>query len=164
MAATVAVLGILAACGPSASRQEAADVLAQVMEGHRASIAGIGAPSGAAGARAAPRTAARAAPLADGPPRAVPDAPARRGGPAPASAAALVGQGPDGLLSALGAPALRRADGDAEVWLYLGPHCALDLVLYRVGGAPRVAHAAARANGAETRTESACLREVAGRA
>ena len=62
----------------------------------------------------------------------------------------------------LGEPALRRPEGGAEVWLYAGPGCALDLILYPAGHGLSVAHAAARAQGAEQRTEAACLAEIAG--
>ncbi|WP_376098821.1 hypothetical protein ACE7GA_09530 [Roseomonas sp. CCTCC AB2023176] len=141
----LAALLVLTACGPGPSQQQAADVLNRVLEEHRATIDGLGRPSAA------------------GPPRLEP--PRRLGaGGTPAAASALLGQAPDAILAALGTPTLRRPDGDAEVWLYLGAHCALDLVLYRAGGTPRVAYAAARANSTEPRTESACLREVAGSA
>ena len=141
----LAALLPLAACDAGGSRQQAAEVLTRVLDDHRATIEGLGRPSSA------------------GPPRVEPPRQAATRA-APGTAAALLGQGPDALLAALGTPTLRRPDGDAEVWLYLGPHCALDLVLYRGAGGPRVAHAAARANSTETRTESACLREVAGNA
>ena len=81
----------------------------------------------------------------------------------PATAAELLGAGPEVLRRRLGEPALRRIEGTAEIWLYAGPACALDLVLYPErggGGGLRVAHAAARAAGAENRTESECLREL----
>lgn len=82
--------------------------------------------------------------------------------PMPVSAPQLLGLGPEPLRRWLGEPSLRRAEGEAEVWLYAGPACALDLVLYPQGGRLRVAHASARANGAEPRTEAHCLRELAG--
>jgi hypothetical protein len=83
-------------------------------------------------------------------------------GTRPASAADLLGAGPEALRRWLGEPALRRPEGNAEVWLYAGPGCALDLVLYPAGHGLSVAHAAARAQGAEQRTETACLGEIAG--
>ncbi|GGC30783.1 hypothetical protein GCM10011504_06240 [Siccirubricoccus deserti] len=90
-----------------------------------------------------------------------PHRPARPGGPR--AAAQLLGVGPGELRRLLGEPTLRRAEGTAEVWLYAGGGCALDLILYPAArGGLRVAHAAARANGAEARTEAACLGEIAG--
>jgi hypothetical protein len=80
--------------------------------------------------------------------------------PPPATAAELLGAGPDTLRARLGHPSLRRPEGTAEIWLYTAPSCALDLVLYPEGGGLRVAHAAARASGAEGRTEAECLREL----
>lgn len=93
--------------------------------------------------------------------------PAAAGG-RPAVAAELLGLGPELLRRWLGEPALRRAEGQAEVWLYAGDACALDLVLYpEAGSGPgggmgrlRVGHAAARAIGAEPRTEAHCLGEL----
>ena len=80
---------------------------------------------------------------------------------APATAAQLLGLGPETLRRWLGEPSLRRQEGGAEVWLYAGPACALDLVLYPEAGRLGVAHASARANGAEIRTEAHCLQELA---
>ena len=80
----------------------------------------------------------------------------------PSSAADLLGAGPETLRRWLGEPALRRPEGGAEVWLYAGPGCALDLILYPAGHGLAVAHAAARAQGAEQRTEATCLAEIAG--
>jgi hypothetical protein len=79
----------------------------------------------------------------------------------PSSAADLLGAGPETLRRWLGEPALRRPEGGAEVWLYAGPGCALDLILYPAGHGLSVAHAAARAQGAEQRTEATCLAEIA---
>lgn len=78
----------------------------------------------------------------------------------PAAASALLGAGPDALRRWFGDPDLRRREGDAEVLLFLGPGCALDVVLYAEGGAARVAHAAARADGAAAVTEADCLRGI----
>ena len=132
---------ILAGCnaGPD---HAASQVLEEVLESHRASITGLGAPSPAPSP--APRPAGPAA---------------RR--PAPGSVASLLGQSPEGVLGALGQPVRRRPEGNAEIWLYQGAHCALDIVLYRDSGAPRVAWAAARASGTESRTEARCLSELA---
>ncbi|TDH63386.1 hypothetical protein E2C06_05985 [Dankookia rubra] len=87
------------------------------------------------------------------------------GGPAsghPASASELLGAGPGALRRWLGEPTLRRPEGNSEVWLYAGTGCALDLVLYPAAHGLSVAHAAARAQGAEKRTEAGCLGEIAG--
>jgi len=89
-------------------------------------------------------------------------APRRRIGPAPQSATQLLGAAPDALRRWLGEPSLRRAEGGAEVWLYVAADCALDLVLYRDRGNLAVAHAAARAQGTATATEAACLDAIAG--
>ena len=84
--------------------------------------------------------------------------------PGPAAADQLLGLGPDLLRRWLGEPSLRRAEGGAEVWLYAGSACALDLVLYPQSGRLRVAHASARASGTEPRTEAGCLQDLAARA
>lgn len=81
-------------------------------------------------------------------------------GTRPAAAAQLLGAGPDAVRRWLGEPSLRRAEGQAEIRLYAGGACALDLVLYPEHGGLRVAHATARASGTESRTEAACLREL----
>lgn len=116
---------------------------------------GAGAPVGAPGTTSGSgtRSAAPATPRPD-------PAPSRRR--PPATAAALLGAAPDALRHWLGDPALRRPEGEAEVWLYLGQDCALDLVLYRTGAGLRVAHAAARANGPAATTERGCLHAIAG--
>jgi hypothetical protein len=79
----------------------------------------------------------------------------------PLAASELLGAGPEALRRWFGDPDLRRAEGDAEVLLFLGSGCALDLVLYAEGGAKRVAHAAARADGPAAVTEADCLRGIA---
>ncbi|WP_240790080.1 hypothetical protein [Roseomonas sp. HF4] len=80
----------------------------------------------------------------------------------PAAAAALLGRPAAELRRMLGEPALRRPEGEAEIWLYEARDCRLDLVLYPEGGALRVAHAAARAHGAgDGVTEAACLAAIA---
>jgi hypothetical protein len=83
---------------------------------------------------------------------------------APSQAGQLIGQPPETVLRWLGPPRLRRAEGSAEIWHYQASACHLDLVLYpeRDGATPlRVAHASARAAGAERRSEQACLQEIA---
>lgn len=60
----------------------------------------------------------------------------------PATPSQLVGATPDLLNSVFGAPALRRMDGSAQVWLYHSPVCGLNLILYPDSlGTPRVAMA-----------------------
>ena len=85
-------------------------------------------------------------------------------GARPLAASDLLGAGPDALRRWFGDSDLRRPEGDAEVRLYLGPGCALDVVLYAeaAGGGMRVAHAAARAEGAAAVTEADCLRGLGG--
>jgi len=135
----------------------------------RAGVAAAGpAPSGAdpripapRGAAAIPPSPTPAGPQRPGPP-AMPSGPRQTGLAPPAAAAALIGRDPAELRRMLGDPALRRPEGEAETWLYEGPGCRLDLVLYPEGGALRVAHAAARAHGAGTAvTEAACLAAIA---
>jgi hypothetical protein len=79
-------------------------------------------------------------------------------------AAQLLRAAPETLRRWLGEPSLRRREGTAEIWLYAGADCALDLILYPEAGTLRVAHAAARANGATAQTEGACLGQLAARA
>lgn len=131
-----------AGCAPQPDGE--AEALATTLENGRSNLVAFG---------AAPPPPARRA-----------DAPAQPGpaGSRPGSATQLVGAAPEALLRWLGEPALRRREGTAEIWLYAGTGCALDIVLYREGGALRVAHAAARANGATAQTEGACLRQLAG--
>ncbi len=85
---------------------------------------------------------------------------AQPAGTHPGSTAHLMGAAPDALLRWLGEPNLRRPEGGAEIWLYAGQDCALDLILYRQGGGLRVAHASARASGTTSRTEGACLAQL----
>jgi hypothetical protein len=77
---------------------------------------------------------------------------------APLAASGLIGAEAEALRRWFGEPDLRRREGEGEVRLYLGPGCALDLVLY----ASRVAHALARADGAAAVTEADCLRGIGG--
>jgi hypothetical protein len=82
--------------------------------------------------------------------------------PSPGSAAAqFLGAGPEAVRRRLGEPSLRRAEGQAEIWLYAGASCALDLVLYPGDAGLRIAHAAARAGGTGSVTEADCLRQLA---
>ena len=145
-----------AACAASGERE--AEALRHVLESSQASLAAL-APQ-ALPAQPALRPASLTA--ATGP-AAMSSLPSMAGGPAPAAAAQLLAAPPALLRRWLGEPSLIRAEGGAEVWLYAGPACALDLVLYPAGDDLRVAHAAARASGATPRTEAACLAELVGR-
>ena len=73
----------------------------------------------------------------------------------------LKGRDPEAVISALGEPALRRREGNAEVWLYQAPDCRLDLVFYPEDERLVLAYAAARAFGARRLTESACMAAIA---
>lgn len=85
-------------------------------------------------------------------------------GARPLAVAELLGAGPDALRRWFGDPDLRRPESDAEVQLFLGDGCALDVVLYAdASAAKRVAHAAARADGPAAVTEAECLRRLGGR-
>lgn len=139
---------------------------------HRASLAALGPveerpapPPLPLSAPAAPARASRpAAALPPPGPRALPPLPPPGPPePPPARAAALIGARPEQLLARLGAPALRREEGGAQIWLYASPACHLDLVLYPEAGGLRVAHAQARAQGMARRSEAACLGEIAAR-
>ncbi|MBI0537793.1 hypothetical protein D9599_19730 [Roseomonas sp. KE2513] len=130
---------MLGGCTPAPDRT-ASRVLEEVLESHRASMAALdGAPA-----------ATKPLPNATGTPR--------RG--TPGSVAALIGQSREGVISVLGQPTRRRPEGNAEIWLYQGSNCALDVVLYRDSNTPRVAWAAARAAGAQRQTEAGCLSEL----
>jgi hypothetical protein len=128
--------------------------LEQALRDTRASLAALGLPS----APEAPQTA-RPAPLP--PPARSASVPRREGTSPPAAAAALQGREPEAVISALGEPALRRREGEAEIWLYQAPDCRLDLVFYPDASRLVLAHAAARASGARRLTESACMGAIA---
>lgn len=127
----------LTACtgGPEREREAAEAIL----DAHRASLQALGAPT------TAPR------------PRAAPTA-------APGHAASLLGATPEAVRAALGEPMLRRAEGPAQVWLYSGGGCQLDIVLYAGAAGPRVAHVQARAGGLAQRSEASCLRDISAQA
>jgi hypothetical protein len=128
-----------------------------------AMASGVPAPRGISPAGVAPPGAtAPAMPPATSIPAAIAPGPRRRGSAPPAAAAALMGRSAAQMRDMLGDPALRRAEGDAEIWLYEAPACRLDIVLYPQGGALVVAHAAARSHGAaQGMTEAACLSAIA---
>jgi hypothetical protein len=160
-----AVLLPILALGCSADRgEEAAALMQQALFSTQASLAiagGAPRPPLDAAASAMPATPRPSAGVAALPPAAVPG-PRQRGTAPPGTAAALMGSTADKLRRVLGDPALRRAEGEAEVWLYEATPCRLDLVLYPQGGALVVAHAAARAHGAaQGVTEAACLSAIA---
>jgi hypothetical protein len=81
---------------------------------------------------------------------------------APPDVAALIGAAPDMVEASLGTPALRRPDGNAEVWLYATDDgCRLDIVLYPEQSGLRVAHASTRTP--QGMTETGCLQAIADR-
>ncbi|UPG72692.1 hypothetical protein MVG78_00370 [Roseomonas gilardii subsp. gilardii] len=129
-------------------------VLDEVMRNYRASLIAVSGenplPGAGEGGKAQPMTAPQ-------------PAVALRPGAPPASVASLRGQTGPAVRAALGAPVFRRAEGPAEIWLYSGQRCQLDLILYPSGRELLVAWAAARAAGTERVTEEACLRELGGR-
>ena len=146
------IIGLLGACATAAEEQAAALRLA--LETGRA---GFGMATPAVPPAAPPLPTSTGAPIPITPILATAT-------PGPAEADQLLGLGPDLLRRWLGEPSLRRIEGGAEVWLYAGTACALDLVLYPQSGRLRVAHASARANGTEPRTEAGCLQDLAARA
>jgi hypothetical protein len=129
----------LSACtgGPEREREAAEAIL----DSHRASLQALGAP--------APASRPRAAPLPVGHSHA---------------AASLLGASPEAVRAALGEPMLRRTEGPAQVWLYSGGGCQLDIVLYAGEAGPRVAHVQARAGGLAQRSEASCLRDISAQA
>lgn len=130
----------LPACGGGAQRElEAAEA---TLAAHRATMDALGAP------RPVPR--ANAAP---------PPANLR-----PTQAAPFLGATPEIVRAALGEPMLRRAEGPAQVWLYSGGGCQLDIVFYMGEAGPRVAHIQARAGGITQRSEASCLRDISAQA
>ena len=154
-AASLAVAALLLTPACRKSDAEGARLgLEQALRDTRASLAAFGLPS----APDAPQ-AERPAPLP--PPPSSASAPRRQGTQPPAAASALQGREPEAVLSALGEPALRRREGDAEIWLYQAPDCRLDLVFYPEASRLVLTHAAARAFGARRLTESACMAGIA---
>lgn len=77
--------------------------------------------------------------------------------PPPLHIADLLGADPDRVEASLGAPVLRRKDGEAEVWLYAGNgDCRVDLVFFRDANALKLANARTRAP-----AETPCLKQIA---
>jgi hypothetical protein len=146
----LAALLLNTACRQSGA-EGAALGLEQALRDTKASLTALGAPDTAVSRRADP------------PPPPPPNAstPRRMGANPPAAASALHGQEPEAVISALGEPALRRREGEAEIWLYQAPDCRLDLVFYAEASRLVLAHAAARAHGSQRLTESACMAAVA---
>ena len=73
----------------------------------------------------------------------------------PAAPASLVGATPSSLQAELGAPALRRVDGPAQVWLYDSRVCRLNVILYPSNaGQPEVATAMPMPRGV---SQASCL-------
>lgn len=142
---------LLPACAGGPDREvEAAQA---ALASHRASLEALGVPSSAAAPTPIPpRVPGRIAGPASTAPRPV---------PAPHVASALLGASPAAVRAALGEPMLRREEGPAEVWLYAGGGCQLDIVMYPSAAGPRVAHVQARAGGLAQRTEASCLRDLA---
>ncbi|MEI6158269.1 MAG: hypothetical protein WCP77_00430 [Roseococcus sp.] len=130
----------LVACAGDVERE--LDAVEAAMAAHHASLEALGAPI------PAQRPAARA-PVVTG---------------ASLQAASLLGATPEAVRAALGEPLLRRAEGPAQIWLYTGGGCQLDIVLYAGDAGPRVAHIQARAGGLAQRTEASCLRDISAQA
>ena len=146
---------LLPACAPDLERETLAAQAA--LASHRASLDALGVPGGApAGGRPAPQPQPPARP-----PAAIAEHNLHPPTHAPSHASALMGASPEAVRAALGEPLLRREEGPAQVWLYAGGGCQLDIVLYPAEGGPRVAHVQARAGGLAQRTEASCLRELA---
>jgi hypothetical protein len=150
----LALVALLFSPGCRKAEAEGATLgLEQALRDTKASLAAIGAPP-----------AAEAAPIVQSlalPPPPSASTPRRQGASPPAAATALQGRDPEAVISALGEPALRRREGNAEVWLYQAPDCRLDLVFYPEEARLVLAHAAARAHGARRLTESACMAAIA---
>jgi hypothetical protein len=127
--------------------------LEQALRDTKASLAALGLPA----APGVPQTQQ----LAPMPPPPSAATPRHQGASPPATASALQGREPEAVISALGEPALRRREGDAEIWLYQAPDCRLDLVFYAEASRLVLTHAAARAFGALRLTETACMAGIA---
>lgn len=143
---------LLSACagGPELETEAAEAALAA----HRASLQALG--TLAPVRSTTPRPPAAPAQAAGGA-----EAAPANGTTPPAQASSLLGASPEAVLAALGEPLLRREEGPAQVWLYTGGGCQLDIVLYPAEAGPRVAHVQARAGGITQRTEASCLRDLA---
>ena len=69
----------------------------------------------------------------------------------------MVGKSGVQITSAIGAPAFRRKDGEAQIWQYRGTNCLLDVFLYKDGTSLKVKHAELRRRASGGLSESACL-------
>lgn len=69
----------------------------------------------------------------------------------------MVGKSGLQITSAIGAPAFRRKDGEAQIWQYRGTNCLLDVFLYKDGASLKVKYAELRRRARGGLTESACL-------
>lgn len=134
----LSLLALSACTGGPEREREAAEA---ILDAHRASLQALGAPAPAARPRAAHPAAAHSH-----------------------AAASLLGASPEAVRAALGEPMLRRTEGPAQVWLYSGGGCQLDIVLYAGEAGPRVAHVQARAGGLAQRSEASCLRDISAQA
>lgn len=153
-AASLALAALLLTPACRKSEAEGATLgLEQALRDTRASLAALGLPS-------APEATQMERPAPLPPPPSSASAPRRQGTQPPAAASVLQGQEPEAVISALGEPALRRREGEAEIWLYQAPDCRLDLVFYPEHARLVLAHAAARAFGARRLTESACMAAI----
>ncbi|MBS7790747.1 hypothetical protein KTR66_12115 [Roseococcus sp. SDR] len=132
------LLALTACTGGPEREREAAEA---ILDSHRATLQALGAPTPAPRPRAAAPHAGH-----------------------PHQAASLLGATPEAVRAALGEPMLRRAEGPAQVWLYSGGGCQLDIVLYAGASGPRVAHVQARAGGLAQRSEASCLRDISAQA
>lgn len=154
-AASLALAALLLTPACRKSEAEGATLgLEQALRDTRASLAALGQP-------ATPDTSRMEQPAPLPPPPTSASSPRRHGTNPPRAAATLQGQMPEAVISALGEPALRRREGDAEIWLYQAPDCRLDLVFYPEASRLVLAHAAARASGARRLTESSCMEALA---
>ncbi len=98
-------------------------------------------------------------------PRAMPEAQAAPpAAPRTDASSGLIGATPEALRATLGEPLLRRSEGPAQIWLFAGGGCQLDIVLYAGETGPRVAHIQARAGGLAQRSATACLRDISAQA
>lgn len=166
VAALLPLVVLPVACGEGRDRARVAALEAGIASA-QASLAAMSA--GSLPGASVPRPASLAVPASARPAsaRPLPKGMAARppSGSGPLAAAELLGAGPDELVRWFGEPDLRRREGDAEIILFLGPGCALDVVLYAAAGgrgARRVEHAAARADGPAAVTEADCLRGIGG--
>jgi len=148
----------LAGCAGDAARE--AEAAQAVLAAQRATLGALGQALPPGGELGAPGAEGGAAERNGSQPTTAELAAAGRGA-GPTAVRELLGAAPDAVTARLGAPRLRRREGEAEVWLYSAGGCQLDLMFYATPQGMRVMHAQARAGGFGQRTESACLRDIA---